>query len=97
MPKSKRKKSKYQSIVINKKRYYFYKIVWLDILGDSGHADSEEFNNMKPAEMITHAYVFYNDSKVLKTFASYDAHSECFSDRNVFPKGCVKKLEKINL
>ena len=92
-----KKKSKYKSIVINKKRYYFYKIVWLDILGDSGHADSEEFNQMKPAEMVTHAYIFYNDSKVLKTFASYDANSECFSDRNVFPKGCIKKLEKINL
>jgi hypothetical protein len=52
---------------------------------------------MKPAEMVTHAYVFYNDSKVLKTFASYDSQFESFSDRNVFPKGCIKKLEKINL
>jgi hypothetical protein len=92
-----KKKSKYKSIVINKKRYYFYKIVWLDILGDSGHADSEEFHQMKPAEMVTHAYVFYNDSKVLKTFASYDSNFESFSDRNVFPKGCIKKLERINL
>ena len=92
-----KKKSKYKSIVINKKRYYFYKIVWLDILGDSGHADTTEFMEMKPAEMITHAYVFYNDSKVLKTFASYDAHFESFSDRNVFPKGCIKKIEKVNL
>ena len=50
---------------------------------------------MKPAEMITHAYVFYSDSKVVKTFASYDAHFESFSDRNVFPKGCIKKIEKI--
>jgi len=91
------KKSKYKSVVINKKRYYFYKIVWLDILGDSGHADTNEFHDMKPAEMITHAYVFYNDSKVLKTFASYDSNSESFSDRNVFPKGCIKKLERINL
>lgn len=92
-----KKKSKYKSIIINKKRYYFYKIVWLDILGDSGHADSEEFNQMKPAEMITHAYIFYNDSKLVKTFASYDANAESFSDRNVFPKGCIKKLEKITL
>ena len=92
-----KKKSKYKSVVINKKRYYFYKIVWLDILGDSGHADVDEFNQMKPAEMVTHAYVFYNDSKVLKTFASYDSQFESFSDRNVFPKGCIKKLEKINL
>ena len=92
-----KKKSKFRSILINKKRYYFYKITWLDILGDSGHADSEEFDQMKPAEMITHAYVFSNDSKMLKTFASYDANSESFSDRNVFPKGCIKKLEKITL
>ena len=92
-----KKKSKYKSIIINKKRYYFYKIVWLDILGDSGHVDSEEFNQMKPAEMITHAYIFYNDSKLVKTFASYDANAESFSDRNVFPKGCIKKLEKITL
>jgi hypothetical protein len=92
-----KKKSKYKSVLINKKRYYFYKITWLDILGDSGHADVSEFMDMKPAEMITHAYVFYNDSKVLRTFASYDNTSESFSDRNVFPKGCIKKLEKINL
>ena len=91
------KKSKYKSVVINKKRYYFYKIVWLDILGDSGHADIDEFNQMKPAEMVTHAYVFYNDSKVLKTFASYDSQFESFSDRNVFPKGCIKKMEKVSL
>jgi len=89
------KKSKYRHCVINKKKYYFYKIVWLDILGDSGHADTNEFMEMKPAEMVTHAYVFYNDSKVLKTFASYDTNAESFSDRNVFPKGCVVKLEKI--
>lgn len=91
------KKSKYRSIVINKKRYYFYKIVWLDILGDSGHADINEFNDMKPAEMITHAYIFSKDNKTLKTFASYDNSSESFSDRNVFPTGCIKKLEKINI
>ena len=97
MPKSKRKKSKFKSLVIDKKRYYFYRIVWLDILGDSGHADTEEFSKMKPAEMVTYGYVFYKDSKVVKTFASYDANSESFSDRNVFPKGCVIKLEKINI
>ena len=91
------KKSKYRHVVINKKRYYFYKITWLDILGDSGHADNSEFMNMKPAVMITNAYVFYNDSKVVKTFASYDAHFESFSDRNVFPKGCIKKIERILL
>ena len=33
------KKSKYKSVVIKKKRYYFYKITWVDITGDSSHAD----------------------------------------------------------
>jgi len=51
-----------------KKEYYFYRITWLDILGDSGHASVEEFNNMKPAEMVTYGYIFYKDSKVVKTF-----------------------------
>ena len=91
------KKSKYRHVVINKKRYYFYKITWLDILGDSGHADNNEFMDMQPAVMITNAYVFNKDSKVLRTFASYDTNSECFSDRNVFPKGCIKKMEKVLL
>ena len=31
---------------------------------------------------------------VVKTFASYDANFESFSDRNVFPKGCIKKIER---
>ena len=90
-----KKNVKYKNVVIQNKRYYFYKITWLDILGDAGHADSNEFMDMKPAEMITHAYVFYNDSKVVKTFASYDSNFESFSDRNVFPKGCIKKIERI--
>jgi len=42
MPK-KLKKSKYKSVVIKKKRYYFYKITWVDITGDSGHATEIEF------------------------------------------------------
>ena len=90
-----RKKSKYRHCVINKKRYYFYKITWLDILGDSGHASVDEFNNMIPAEMTTHGYLYSKNNKMLKTFASYDNNDEVFSDRNVYPIGCIKKLEKI--
>jgi len=97
MPKPKRKKSKFKSLIIDKKRYYFYRIVWLDILGDSGHANSEEFNKMKPAEMVTYGYIFDKNKKDVKTFASYDSKEECFSDRNVFPIGCIVRLEKINL
>ena len=92
-----KKKSKYQSLLINKKRYYFYKITWLDIVGDAGHADAKEMEEMKPAVMITNAYVFLKDNKRLITFASYDTSQESFSDRNVFPIGCIVKMEKQNI
>ena len=97
MRKSERKKSKFKSLVIDKKRYYFYRIEWLDIFGDSGHASTSEFHSMKPAEMVSYGYVFDKNKKDLKTFASYDSKEECFSDRNVFPIGCIVRLEKINL
>jgi hypothetical protein len=85
----KNKKSKYKAAIINKKRYYFYRITWIDILGDSGHANLEEFNKMKCAEMISYGYVFEKNKKFLKTFASYDSTEESFSDRNIFPIGCI--------
>ena len=40
---------------------------------------------------------FANGPKVVKTFASYDANSESFSDRNVFPIGCIKEMKKIEI
>jgi hypothetical protein len=46
--------------------------------------------------MITHAYVFFKNKKYLWTFASYEENDELFSDRNVFPLGCVTKMEKIS-
>lgn len=92
-----KKKAKYQSLLINKKRYYFYKITWLDILGDSGHADVNEMSQMKPAVMVSYGYLFLKDKKRLITFASYDTSQESFSDRNVFPSGCILKIEKQNL
>ena len=93
----KRKKFKYKHCVINKNKYYFYKIVWLDPCGDAGHADTNEFKNMKPATMITQAYIFKKDKKYLWTFASYDENEAVFSDRNVFPKGCIISMKKIEV
>ena len=92
-----KKKSKFRHISINKKKYYFYEIKWLDILGDSGHASVMEFEKMKPAVMITNAYVFRKDKKYLWTFASYDENEESFSDRNIFPIGCIKEMKKIEI
>ena len=36
------------------------------------------------------------DRKNVRTFASYEVNDELFSDRNVFPKGCIVRMEKIN-
>ena len=91
------KKSKYKHVVIKNKRYYFYKLTWVDITGDSGHATTEEFTKFKPSVMITQAYLFNKDKKNVRTFASYEVNDELFSDRNVFPKGCVVKMEKVLL
>ena len=90
-----KKKSKYRHIIINKKKYYFYHIVWLDILGDSGHASAQELDNMKPAVMNTYAYLFKKTKKLLLTFSSYD--DENFSDRNVFPMGVIQEIKRIEI
>ena len=60
-----KKKSKFRHISINKKKYYFYHIIWNDILGDSSHFTFNEFEKMKPATMNTYAYVFKKDKKYL--------------------------------
>ena len=90
------KKSKYKSVVIKKKRYYYYKITWIDPTGDSGHANAHDSLGLIPSTMITHAYLFDKDKKYVWTFASYEEGDELFSDRNVFPKGCIIKMEKIS-
>ena len=90
------KKSKYKSVVIKKKRYYFYEITWIDPTGDSGHATAHDSLGLLPATMITHAYLFDKNKKYVWTFASYEENEELFSDRNVFPKGCIIKMEKIS-
>ena len=64
----KRKKAKFRHIIIDKKKYYFYSIKWLDILGDAGHADSKDFSNMRPAKMVSQGYVFKKDKKIFMDF-----------------------------
>ena len=96
MPK-RRKKSRYKSALIKNKRYYFYSIKWLDITGDAAHATVEEFDKFMPCTMITQAYVFKKSKKYLITFSSYDETDEVFSDTNIFPIGCIDKMEKIEI
>ena len=91
------KKSKYKHVDIKNKRYYFYKITWADITGDSSHADLHTAEGMMPAIMVTHAYILSKDKKNIRTFASYEVNDELFSDRNVFPVGCILKMERVTL
>ena len=91
------KKSKYKHVDIKNKRYYFYKITWADITGDSSHADLHTAEGMMPSIMVTHAYLLSKDKKNVRTFASYEVNDELFSDRNVFPIGCILKMEKVTL
>ena len=93
----KRKKSKYKHITINKKKFYFYKISWLDITGDAGHATPDELDKFECSKMVTFAYVYKLDKKFLWTFASFDEKDEAYSDRNIFPRGVITEMKKINV
>ena len=93
----KRKKAKFRHIIIDKKKYNFYSIKWLDILGDSAHIEYKDFVNMRPAKMVSQGYVFKKDKKYLWTFASYDENEAVFSDRNCFPIGCIVSMNKIEI
>ena len=93
----KRKKSKYKHISINKKKYYFYKIKWLDITADGGHATPDEFDKFECSKMVTFAYVYKHTNKFLWTFASFDEKDEAYSDRNIFPRGVITEMKKINV
>ena len=90
-----KKKSKFRHISISNKKYYFYEIKWIDVIGDSGHASEKEFLAMKPAEMTTNAYLFFKNNKYIWTFASYD--EETFSDRNLIPKGLIISMKRVEM
>ena len=92
-----RKKSKYKHVSINKKKYYFYTIRWLDITGDAGHKNKDEMDKLPICKMITQAYIYKKTKKFLITFSSYDEDDEVFSDTNIFPIGCIVSTEKIIL
>ena len=92
-----KRKKRYKHAVINKKKYYFYTIKWLDITGDAGHKTRDEMLKLPISKMITQAYVFKKSNKFLITFSSYDETDEVFSDTNIFPMGCIVSMEKIQV
>ena len=68
---------------------------WIDITGEEDHAHPDQFAAMDMAELVTYGFIFSKDNKTVKTFSTYDVEDEYFSGRNIFPRGCIKKLEKI--
>ena len=80
---------------IKKKKFYMYKITWIDITGEEDHADIEQFDKMNYSTLITYGFLYSKDRKMIKTFSTYDTEDEIFSGRNVFPIGCIKKMEKL--
>ena len=84
-------------IVVNKKKYYFYRIEWVDIYGSAGHSDYDALLKMQPAKKVTYAFLFQKDKKNIRTFSTYDLKDEEFSDCNVFPRGVIISMKKINI
>ena len=83
--------------MINKKRYYFYKISWVDITADGGHATADEFDKFECSKMVTFAYIYKRTKKFIWTFASYDQKDEAYSDRKDFHTGVITGIEKRNV
>ena len=90
LKKLKRKKRK-NNIIIDNKTYYFHKIVWEDIVGDSTIVSFDDFCKMKTAMITSFAYILKKDKKYLYTFASY-SDDGYFGDRNIIPNGVVKNI-----
>ena len=72
-----------------------YKITWIDITGEEDHAFVEQFDKMNYSTLITYGFLYSKDKKMIKTFSTYDTEDEVFSGRNVFPIGCIVKMEKV--
>jgi len=94
---TRKKKAKFKHVIINKKKYYFHTIDWIDITGDAGHATAEEFDKFECSKLISFAYIYKRTKKFIWTFASYDPKDEAYSDRNVFPIGVITAIEKRNV
>lgn len=91
------RKPKYHEANVNNKKYYLYEIIWEDITGDSGHASTEDLIHMKPAIKSTIAYIVEEDEKYLWTASTNDVKDDEWSDRNVFPLGCILSKKKIEI
>ena len=91
------KKKPSEPLVVGNKRYYKYKIVWEDIVGDSTLATSGDFAKMVCADVHTECWIFDKDSDYVYSFASYYKKKDEieFGDRNTYPRSVIKKLVRI--
>ena len=91
------KKKPSEPLIIGGKRYYKYKIIWEDIVGDSTLATENEFSNMTCAEVHTECWIFNKDVDYVYSFASYfTENGEIeFGDRNIYPRSVIKKMLRI--
>ena len=46
--------------------------------------------------VVTVSFII-SGASILATLTPYEKDDELFSDRNVFPRGCVLKMEKVTL
>ena len=89
-----RRKKRYKHAVINKKKYYFYKIVWLDPCGDAGHADVDEMRKLLPATMISQAYIFAKIKNMFGLLLRMTQNKLYSQIVIVSPRSIIKKMEK---
>ena len=86
-----------EPLIVGKKRYYKYKIIWEDIVGDSTLATENEFIKMSCADVHTECWVFSKTPDYVYSFASYfieEGEIE-FGDRNIYPRSVIKKKVRI--
>jgi len=91
------KKKTSEPLIVGNKRYYKYKIVWEDIVGDSTLATENEFSKMTCADVHTECWIFDKDTDYVYSFASYyieNGEME-FGDRNIYPRSVIKKMVRI--
>ena len=91
------KKKTSEPLIVGNKRYYKYKIIWEDIVGDSILATPNEFKNMTCAEIHTECWIFDKTLDYVYSFASYyieNGEIE-FGDRNIYPRSVIKKMIRI--
>lgn len=83
-------------VVMSMIKYPRIRLHWIDILGDTGWADEDEFQDMKYSTCVSEGFLFRKDENAVMTFASYeieDGEIISYGDRNIYPIGVVRKIE----